>query len=317
MSQPFLTVQRLSLTSTDSGVAGDFDGDGRVDLVLGNLGDRTVGFVRNLGDGTFGDEKRSAGDIPVAAADFNGDGRLDLLTLYEVHYPVALLLGRGDGTFEPPREIAGISHEVMVGDFNTDGRVDFASSTDTGVEVYLGRGDGTFTLSSVVVPPKGSIDGFTMADFDGDGKLDLAVLAVLFVRHRGSILMYRGNGDGSFTPTREVGAIGPWDSSDPFHSERLLTADLNGDGRMDLAIVKSTMAMLTVLLGKGDWMFARPLNLGTVNGPGQAIAAEFFPVAPRSRPDVVLAGSTGSSHIALSIFANTTVWPPVDSLDPE
>ena len=132
-------------------VAGDFNGDGRTDLAVANIGSNDVSVLLGNGDGTFQDQVRyAAGDEPFAlvAGDFNGDGRTDLAVANAGSNDVSVLLGNGDGTFQDQvRYAAGDEPFALVaGDFNGDGRTDLAvANYDSGdVSVLLGNGDGTF-----------------------------------------------------------------------------------------------------------------------------------------------------------------------------
>ena len=116
---------------------GDFNGDGRPDLAVANIGSNTVSVLLGNGDGTFQPAQHFAtGAAPrsVAVGDFNGDGRLDLATANSGGNDVSVLLGNGDGTFAAaqsvPLQIPFIPVDpplsVAVGDFNADGKMDLA-----------------------------------------------------------------------------------------------------------------------------------------------------------------------------------------------
>ena len=124
--------------------AGDFNSDGRVDIVVGNRPGAGVGILLGNGDGTF----QPAADYgspsaSVAAADFNNDGKMDLVTAPDVR----ILLGNGDGTFQTSEDYDSSGNGIFaitVGDFNGDGNADVAA-VEFGdyIEVLLGKGDGT------------------------------------------------------------------------------------------------------------------------------------------------------------------------------
>ncbi|MGA7793456.1 MAG: FG-GAP-like repeat-containing protein [Candidatus Acidiferrales bacterium] len=185
-------------TASPAPIAGDFDGDGRLDIITG--GQSAVFFVPGNGDGTFGtpisSATESATEGGLAAGDFNGDGILDLAVTNSLLNTVSILNGNGDGTFKAPADFATGSSPGMVatGDFNGDGKLDLAilDSSGTNISILLGNGDGTFKTN---VEYPAALAGFALAigDFNGDGILDIAVSDTV-----GLVNILLGNGDGTF-----------------------------------------------------------------------------------------------------------------------
>jgi len=233
--------------------AGDFNGDGKVDLVVTNYSNigfpfvagTTVSVLLGNGDGTFQppvEYAAGSGPLPVAVADLNGDGHLDLVVGNNFSNNASILLGNGDGTFRQALTVdaAGRPSSVAVGDFNGDGIPDLAitNSFSGTVSVLLGSGNGTFQ-QRVSYPTDPDSDPFSVAavDLNGDGKLDLAV-AMWFCcdpedpNALGTLNVLVGNGDGTFQPSL------PFDRpAFVRHARSLVTADFNGDGKPDLAVV--------------------------------------------------------------------------------
>jgi hypothetical protein len=150
---------------------GDFNGDGKPDIVAAADGYATV-FLNN-GNGTFGTPQAYAvGAVAsVALGDFNGDGKLDIVTT-GTNGTVSVLLNNGNGTFGTAQTyaIGGPANSVAVGDFNHDGHLDIVT-TGAEMDVLLNNGNGTFGAYQKVGPAGSHV---VVADFNRDGFPDLA-----------------------------------------------------------------------------------------------------------------------------------------------
>ena len=177
--QPAVTISAGLQTV---GVAvGDFNGDGHLDLVVGNRAPNTVTVLLGNGDGTFQAPvayPTGAEPFSIAVGDFNNDGVPDLAVANRSGNNVSILLGNGDGTFQDAVNYSGIPGpwSVAAADFNGDGNLDLAvaSNTTGSATVLLGNGDGTF--QAPLSYPTGT-EPFSVAvgDFNCDGAPDLAV----------------------------------------------------------------------------------------------------------------------------------------------
>lgn len=252
--------------------ATDLNGDGKLDLAVGNLDSATVSVFLGNGDGTFKPRVDFATGLypnSVAVGDFNGDGKPDL-ALANGSGTVSILLGNGDGSFQPhvdyPAGPAAFS--LAVGDFNGDGNLDLAvannnSNQNGTVSILLGNGDGTFQ-PHVDYPVGTGPYSIAVGDFDRDGKLDL-VVANYPLDSTVSVLL--GNGDGTFKP-QVTYATGRQPDS-------VVVGDLNGDGRLDLAVSNFADGTVSVLLGNGDGTFQPHVDYPAGSVPSSVIIGDF------------------------------------------
>ncbi len=229
-------------------LAGDFNGDGKLDLAVANQSgaNNTVAILLGHGDGTFGAAANystgAANAVFIAAGDFNNDGALDLAVVNGgAQDSVSILLGNGDGTFQAPVLVASggaFAHAAAVADFNGDGAPDLAVANgcadysnlqcpaNGSVGVLLGNGDGAFR-APVAYRTGSQTSAVAAADFDGDGVPDLVVADA------GALSLLPGNGDGTFGAAATVASAG---------GSSVLVGDFNGDGRPDLAVTSPCAA---------------------------------------------------------------------------
>jgi len=255
----------------DSVVVGDFNGDGRLDLAVRSQFLFTISVLLGNSDGTFQPyitTPTTACQGRLAGADFNGDGKLDLACTSSSANNVAILLGNGDGTFKSEVDYAaGNGADALdVGDFNRDGDIDLVV-TDTlapgGVSVLLGNGDGTFQAAVEYATANLPADSVNAADLNGDGILDLVVPT-----QNSAVSIFLGNGNGTFSSPVSYPGGGS--------GARSTVADLNGDGKVDLAITPRTYSdTLSILLGNGDGTFQAPRTSATGTLPLGIVAADF------------------------------------------
>ena len=231
----------------------DFNGDGKPDIAVcgSNYGSgSTVGILLGKGDGTFQSVTNLSGTVtPVSltVGDFNNDGKPDLAiadqgtwnfsanALLPTGSAVVVYLGKGNGGFQSPvTYVAGIDPLfVTAADVNGDkspdlivGTLDpkWASNGQSDVAVLLGKGDGTFKAASYAATEEAP-GAIAVADFNGDGKPDLAIAHCC----TNTFLTYMlGNGDGTFQS--EV----PFPAA--YNPSAIAVADLNGDGMPDLIV---------------------------------------------------------------------------------
>ncbi len=246
---------------------GDFNGDGKLDLAVTNLDSDSLSILLGTGTGTFGTATNyGVGHQPsgIVVGDFNGDGKLDVAVANQQggvgnNGSVSVLLGNGDGTFGTTTNYSAGSapNSITAGDFNGDGNLDLAVTSSTGnnnvVSVILGSGTGTFGAATQY--PGGNTPLFiTTGDFNGDGKLDVA----LANQNGNSVSILLGTGTGAFDSAANysVGVV-------PYG---ITVGDFNGDGRADLAVANYLSSNVSVLLNVPPGFYTILSSVNSGNG---------------------------------------------------
>lgn len=244
----------------------------------------------------------------VTAGDLNGDGKPDLVYLDGGSPSILhILLGNGDATFQHGQDIplpAGVGGTVTIADLNKDGIPDLVFGGDAPqalICVLLGNGNGTFQSPIVTqFTPAGDVYAnitsvIGVADFNGDGAVDLAAADVM----NNAVYVLLGNNTGSFTLKSTL-----FNGGGP---AKVLTYDLNGDGHPDIIAQGVFGAEATVYLGIGDGTFQFGVSY---SGP-QHISAMFLQdMDGDGHPDLVVTDFTGAIDIlhgnADGTFASTS-----------
>jgi len=282
---PTVTQPRFVGTggSPQSMALGDFNGDGNVDIAVAAKGSNQIEIYLGDGNGNLEAGQTFANQEPAAivAADFNGDGKLDLAVAGE--RGTSIYLGNGDGTFRHLANYPSFNGSCTItafqdnaapclatADLNGDGIPDLAGGlwiTDT-VNVMLGNGDGTFRAVAQTLTTPAAPQGIAIADFNHDGKLDLAVSCFF-----GTMVVYPGNGDGTFgaaisIPTGTTTAVG------------LAVGDIDGDGNPDIVISGGSGSGdvdlgVYIITGNGDLTFNPPVVLLADRSPNGVVLADF------------------------------------------
>jgi len=150
---------------------------------------------------------------------------------------------------------------VTAFDLNGDGILDLVAPADGGLNVFLGRGDGTFVPAPTISMPQ--INNVAAADFNGDGIPDLA----LSLPDVNQVEVLLGNGDGTFSSLSPI-------SSDSVAFVQA-PGDLNGDGNADLVVIAPGADAITILLGNGDGTFPTEQMISVSGGPQSLAVGDF------------------------------------------
>jgi hypothetical protein len=291
-------------------------GGKQVDVLNGGEGDDVIyGDLAVSNDVTnFGRTDYPANDAPIGivAADLDGDGDQDLVVANPGFdsgvagqfngNSISILRNNGNGTFGSPVSITtGIGPFALPGDLDGDGDIDLAVShaeEDT-IAILLNDGTGNFTASTpFATGDRPKLD--EIADLDGDGDLDLLSVDTVALNLNtadesgNSLSFHRNDGNGSFAPAETlVVGEGVWEVN---------TADLDGDGDLDLMTPNQAEDTASILLNNGNGVFAAPVKLSVGNRPISTVGADLDGDGDN---DLAVAnfGNFGSSA-SLSVFLN-------------
>ncbi|HEY2972390.1 MAG TPA: FG-GAP-like repeat-containing protein [Pyrinomonadaceae bacterium] len=218
-------------------VLADFNNDNKLDIATGNDGSNTISILLGNGDGSFTAAPSITNVRPpsLAVADFNHDNKLDLAAANNANGKVTVLLGDGTGGFDGGTHFDGGSalHAIAAADFNGDTHPDIVVTnlnccTPAFVAVLLGNGSGSFSAPTKFSVPLSPF-AIAVADYNGDGKMDVATANVQQTSSNIAVLL--GDGTGALgTPTTFSTGTTP---------NFLVARDVNLDGVPDLIATSS------------------------------------------------------------------------------
>jgi len=324
------------------GAVADYNGDGKPDLAVNTPSGITIllGTGKASSPFTTGSTIAVPGPGCVITGDLNGDGIADLLVESFVTgsgYFVNAYLGKGDGTFTLASSTAvSTPGYLALGDFNHDGKLDFASS---GNLLALGNGDGTFQTPVPITssPPLNGFANIAVGDLTGNGWSDILLLntslgvyeflnnkhggfsqsLIVSVIDAGQVLLADVSGGGTLdmilTGLSGGGIVYIGNGSGGFTKGATLTdylngppgivavADVNGDGVPDIVLDEGSS--VAIFLGKGNAQYKTPFYIGTGPSPGSIYTENLHGQSPTAGlPDIVVPDASGG----VTVLVNTT-----------
>jgi VCBS repeat protein/Big-like domain-containing protein len=252
-------------------------------LSIAGLGDRPLVAQTSRATPSVSVRRISTLAGRTVTGDFNGDGAIDLVAHAPVPnppsaVPLVIALGNDSGGFAAPTSTGVLGAvPLAAGDFNKDGKLDLIvmiGADDTPLHIMLGRGTGSFDAPVAIGGAAATSIPFALvADFDGDGNLDVGMAWLSAIDDDG-VLLFQGRGDGTFSDAAVFLRTGM--ASSPLGGG---VADLNGDGKPDIVTANSRGESLSIFLNQGGFNFTvmnrpmgqpmRDVTAADVNGDGK------------------------------------------------
>jgi hypothetical protein len=264
-------------------VIGDFNGDGTPDIAVTDVYGSMIHLLPGRPGGTFGTPVDTVTPLPAplgaSMGDFNGDGRLDLAVASYGQGPfdpsgggVCIMLGHGEGTFQLPAGVSCLPADgtsgTVTGDFNGDGILDVAFSSQDGLGILRGKGDGTFKLVQTL--PADSVPiGIFASDFNGDGIMDVAVNN----RQSASLAIFTDVAPHWAIQMTRVGT--PTQGQAGFQYQVLVTNSGSGDSSGMVTVTEQPGAGITVTGMSGSGWSCNPSTLTCTRQDALAAGASY------------------------------------------
>ena len=243
---------------------GDLNSDGKLDIVTANQAANSASVLINNGSNTFAAKvDYTAGSQPysVALSDVSSDGKLDMIVSNYISNTVSVFIGNGNGTFNAKMDYATGSrvNSTTIGDVNNDGKPDIIAVNQVGfsASVLLGNGNGTFQAKIDYATASNPIS-MALGDVNNDGNLDIITANQASGGVFGASVLI-GNGNGTFNTKVD------YNTGDFPYSVAL--GDINGDGKLDIAVGNYNSSSASVLTGIGNGTFNAKIDYTTGINP--------------------------------------------------
>jgi hypothetical protein len=283
----FITASSPGAGSSPVPLAAFTNADGYVDLLCGDTGNNQLELLTNNGSGTFGISTTyslSGSPYAMVEADVNGDGKMDVICGDYYNGTLSVFTNNGIGGFALASQpsVGGYSYPRSLAVFtNFDGKVDIitANSTSYTLTLLSNNGGGSFGIGSII-NVAGDAISVAAGDFNGDGKADLVYGDWGSGGSGNLVTVLTNNGVGGFVVSGNY-TVG-------YGPIYLTTADVNGDGKLDIISLNYIDRTLTVLTNNGSGGFASSGTYGVASYPFSVTVAD---VNGDDKPDLICANA--------------------------
>ena len=278
----------------------DWSGDGKLDLVIGSIPNPNavqIQLYALIGNGLGGFSQHSSPGIlwnasDLELADLDSDGKPELIAADSPDIRVYAGLGAAGFGGSTNYTAGSPVGDVAIEDLNGDSRLDLiCTQSPSGIAVLIAAVGGGFLPAMISNQTKPSTGRISIADVDGDGKLDLGMASYANPSfERGGVELLKGDGIGGFVALSSF-AAGP-------HPSGIKIGDFDGDGVRDLAVADLTGFGFTIVRGLGAGVFE------TTSDPALSEAGQVSAVGDLngdSRPDIAVV-QEGANRVSI-LFA--------------
>jgi hypothetical protein len=246
---------------------GDFNKDNQLDIAITNYGINNIHILLGDGNGSFANQQtyttsRNSNPASIAIGDFNNDDYLDIVVANYGTRNIGIFLNYGNGTFAPQTTYSigsnsGLQH-VTVGDFNKDNALDIVivDSNNDRIYIFLGNGNGTFTIISTLDEIAGYRPVFAaVADFNKNNQPGLVV----------------ANYDGNKLFLAEGYSIKPSARQTNYflrlasHPSTVAVSDFNNNNHLDIVVNGYEGSSVRILMDYDNGTFTRETSFSTGN----------------------------------------------------
>jgi hypothetical protein len=286
---------------------GDLNNDGKLDVVVANLGSTSISIFLNTSTSTFSlankvDYTTGTNPESVSIGDLNNDGKMDLAVANYTSNSVSTFLNTSTSTFSLANKVDYTTGtgptSVAIGDFNNDGKADLAVAnfSSSSVSIFLNTSTSTFSLATKVDYTTGSgSQSVAIGDLNNDGKLDLAV----------------ANGSSASvstllnTSTSTISFSSKVDYTTGTGPISVAIGDLDNDGKLDLAVANGSSASVSTFLNTSTSTFslANKVDYTTGTGPHSVAISD---LNNDGKMDLAVANYAIQFGSTTSIFLNTS-----------